>query len=288
MEPKKIVKGFSLVILSVTLVIVGMTYGTDEEINTLYERYNMTTQNYMKTQLTSVVDELNDSTNTPGDITPPGTSTYPTTSHGHVAFRQTASEWSNITLGPTTVGKGGCGLCSSVAALAYFGYTLNPQEMINFLNTQSPGYCNTHWKDGCMQWSHPKAFVDLLNNYEQYGQYELVASTSKYPYVSNATFTDFISDYLADDTIIMISASEGLFTTSGHIMTIVDYSDDTKTAVHIMDSSGVAASYLGITWEDALNVSWPVNDRTSSLNGYITTNEDSYHIKAMWAIRRVS
>lgn len=202
----------------------------------------------------------------------------PVTNHQHVSFKQTDAMWGGKRLGTTTIGKGGCGLCSFAAMMAEAGYRKTPDAWLDEFGDN----IHMHWGGGQMQWSFPPSIVNMLNSSGKYGTWSMCGSNAKGSTLTNEEFASFLREHLGHGDYIMASSSNGLFTSGGHIILIVDLANSSDY-FHVCDSSGRAAKNLGISYEQALKYSFPVNSNGVLSGSYRGNNVDAYHIKALWA-----
>lgn len=204
-------------------------------------------------------------------------SDYAIGTHEHVAYKQ--SEFIHDINGDTSIAGAGCGWCSLTSAMA----ELNPAMCggitpVDWLDTPMSKVGSHYWGSGGMSWAGPAAWINTINDIGIYGTYKVIASGEG---ISSKEVVKAIMEYADDPTnVVVVSASSGLFTTGGHIMCVTDLDGD---YFHIADSSGLAASYLGLDWADMRQYNFPgIKDGSyvTSLDGY------SYNFKCYWVIHR--
>lgn len=194
--------------------------------------------------------------------------------HEHVAYRQTDFQ-RDVSLNASLAGAG-CGWCSLTSAMAELNPTMcGGLSPVDWLDTEMKAVGESYWGSDGMSWSGPYKWIDTINGIGLYGSYEIIDEGAGVP---SSDVKAAIAKY-ADDTdkVVIISAAPGLFTGGGHIMCVTDLSDD-RNSFHIADSSGKAAGYLGMKWEDMSAYDFPLE--VDSIDGY------AYNFKCYWVIQR--
>lgn len=204
-------------------------------------------------------------------------SDYALGTHEHVAYKQ--SEFIHDINGNTSIADAGCGWCSLTAAMA----ELNPAMCggitpVDWLSTPMNSVGESYWGSGGMSWAGPEAWINTINDIEIYGTYSVIAKGEG---VSSKSVVEAIMMYADDPTnVVVVSASNGLFTNGGHIMCVTDLDGD---YFHLSDSSGRAADYLSTSWSAMCNYNFPgiINEEyVTQVNGY------NYNFKCYWVIHR--
>lgn len=205
-------------------------------------------------------------------------SDYMSGTHEHVAYKQ--SEFmERISAGASLAGAG-CGWCSLTAAAAELCPSMcGGITPVDWLNTSMSNVGEAYWSSDGMYWGGPEAWIKEMNNIGIYGKYSVIAKGEG---VHCIDVVKAIMSYAGDsDKVVIISASAGLFTNGGHIMCVTDLEGD---SFHIADSSNLAGSKLGMSWEDVCNYNFPGIDENGS---YVTgLNGNPYSFKCYWVISR--
>ncbi len=204
-------------------------------------------------------------------------SDYVSGTHEHVAYKQT--DFIKDVNSDTSIAGAGCGWCSLTSAMA----ELNPAMCggitpVDWTETEMSIVGESYWGQGGMSWSGPSAWIDTINKIGIYGKYSIETAGG----TDSASCVKAIMQYVGDkDTVVIISASKGLFTNGGHIMCVTDL---VGNSFHIADSSTRAANNLEMDWQDMASYEFPGIDE----NGNIVTsiNGMPYNFKCYWVIHR--
>lgn len=205
-------------------------------------------------------------------------SDYMSGTHEHVAYKQ-SDFMERISSGASLAGAG-CGWCSLTSAAAELCPTMcGGITPVDWLNTPMGDVGESYWGSNGMSWAGPEAWISKMNEIGIYGNYSVYAKGEGVPCVD---VVKAIMIYAGDaDKVVVISASEGLFTSGGHIMCVTDLEGN---YFHIADSSTSAGSKLDVAWEDMCNYNFPGIDEdgayVTGLNGY------PYAFKCYWVIKR--
>lgn len=71
MSPNKIVKSCAIIVLSIVFVMCAMLYENEEDIDLMYNKFQRNTQDYNKTSITTVINQLEQETETEPSINNP-------------------------------------------------------------------------------------------------------------------------------------------------------------------------------------------------------------------------
>ena len=196
-------------------------------------------------------------------------------SHGHIAYKQ--SSYSNSISSGATISGEGCGWCSLTSAMAELNPdvcgSINPADWLSIMDSS----VKSKWGSSGMSWSGPSAWVSRINALGTYGTY---TCTQVDHGENTSAYIDLVKTVAGDSNkVVIISSSNGLFTSGGHIICVVDYTDDGAGGyMHVCDSAGIAASNCGISWDEFSSFNLPAS--TTSYNG------KDYHWKQAWIIER--
>lgn len=202
----------------------------------------------------------------------------------HVAYKQ--SEYLNTIVGSKTIAKVGCGWCSLTCMMAELNpdmcWEMTPADWLGVM----PDNVKAYWAGGNgMGWGAPGAWVSYVNSLGVYGEYRLKVKEGDGSTIDTAKMLSYVKTYGADpNTVIVVSASAGLFTGGGHIMLITEITDDEKY-FHITDSSTAAFNTLNAagevsSWEEMSSFNFPLDEL-----GYGNKN---YSFKGVWVIERLN
>ena len=210
--------------------------------------------------------------------------------HGHIAYRQTnyKSEFDRICLRSDgtwkTISSSGCGWVSLTTALAELNpdacSSLSPRNWLSIISQST----KNEWSGNGMSSNGAFAFINEVNDLGTYGRYQIVSGPG-----NTTDILNFITEHANnEDEVILVSSgidddgTECLFTSGGHIILATDL-DESGSYFHISDSSGRAASKLGVEWDIMSSYNFPLD------SVYITNNGTKYYyeFKASWLIKRV-
>ena len=197
--------------------------------------------------------------------------------HDHVHFKQ--SDYRDVISNGHTISAVGCGWCSMSAMMAYLCpekcESMTPADWLPIMSSD----VKSMWSGGSMSWGAPRKWVDYINSLGTYGTYEIVDS-----YTSSTSCTDLIMPAVkqyapSSDCVVLVSTANGVFTTGGHIICVLDTNDD-GTAMHIADSASRSSNIARIQWSESAKFDWDMS---------VTSHKGTpYSFKCYWVVRRIS